>query len=100
MNKDNAKDYLPLVHALAEGKLIQVNITFPSKEEKWRDIGCGDVEFCYPPAAYRIKPQPKELWVNRYPNGVNAGNYDSRLDAYDHRANDTAIQVLYREVIE
>jgi hypothetical protein len=98
MNKDNAKDYLPLVQALADGKMIQVNLLFPSNEEKWRDS--SDVEFCYPQVAYRIKPEPKEIWVNQYPNGVNAGNYASRLDAYDHRANDTAIQVRYREVIE
>lgn len=50
MNKDNARDYLPLVQALAEGKTIQ----FFSCE--WADCA-KNVDFTYPPTSYRIKPK-------------------------------------------
>lgn len=97
MNKHNAKDYLPLVQALAEGKVIQFNANTWT-EPHWIDV--DRLLDSNPAQGYRIKPEPREIWVNHYPNGMNAGNYESRLDAYDHRANDTAVQVHYREVIE
>jgi len=99
MNKDNAKDYLPLVQALAEGKVIQVNVRFDAGIEKWVDS--GDVEFYHPAAAYRIKPEPREVWVNHYPdkawaaNGPFATKEHARLGGAPG-----AIQVRYREVIE
>lgn len=59
MNKDNAKDYLPLVQALAEGKTIQYYSTTTSK---WVDD--DDFTFCLPPTGYRIKPEriKKKMW--------------------------------------
>lgn len=61
MNKNNAKDFLPLVQALAEGKTIQLRT----------DDGSRWVDLCAPafngnPAEYRIKPEPVELevWYN------------------------------------
>lgn len=60
MNKDNAHRYLPLVRALAEGKTIQHS-------------GCGggwyDADPCHfslPPEDYRIKPEPRVIWLNEY----------------------------------
>ena len=56
MNKNNAKEYLPLVQALADGKTIQ----YESLHEGWRDIrnplfnGMSE---------YRIKPEPREYNV-------------------------------------
>lgn len=55
MNKDNAKDMLPLVQALAEGKVLQVNegdAICPS----WVDR--ENHQFSLPPNDYRIKPSP------------------------------------------
>lgn len=50
MNKDTAKDYLPLVQALAEGKTIQ---TIYNGE--WFDL--PDVSFSGAANLYRIKPE-------------------------------------------
>jgi len=55
MHKDNAKDYLPLVQALADGKTIQR--TFLGNEEKWQDT--DEIIFSIPIFLYRIKPEPK-----------------------------------------
>lgn len=56
MNASNAKDYLPLVQALAEGKTIQ---RF-SNGDGWEDVRSPSFE--NPAKLYRIKPEPKKGW--------------------------------------
>lgn len=58
MNQSNAKDYLPLVKALAEGETIQFN--YPSGG--WMDL--AHISFDDPAPCYRIKQAPREFWVN------------------------------------
>jgi len=48
MNKDNAKDYLPLVQALADGKTLQYYHT----DQVW--IDCNEISFADDPNYYRI----------------------------------------------
>ena len=57
MNKDNAKHFLPLVQALAEGKTIQVFIC-----GEWHDLDNPNFDDAH--YKYRIKPEPieVELW--------------------------------------
>lgn len=93
MNKDNARDYLPLVQALADGKPLQVKTV-----NGWDDIQSG-VSFCYAPEKYRIKPEPKEVWFNQYEHDVTRGPYVSKEEAENYAGN-FAKQVRYREVIE
>ena len=57
MNASNAKDYLPLVQALAEGKTIQSG-QIGGSDRHWVDN--LNVEFSNPPAFYRIKPEPSQ----------------------------------------
>ena len=57
MNKDNAREYLPLVQALAEGKTIQCR----QVPGGWTDM--DRLNFNAPPNEYRIKPEPREIWV-------------------------------------
>lgn len=61
MNKDNARDYLPLVQALAEGKTIQY---YSPTTAKWYDF--PDVAFDRPVTSYRIKPEriKKKMWYH------------------------------------
>lgn len=94
MNKDNAKDYLPLVQALAEGQVIQSRMFILNP---WRD--CTQPDFTMDPSNYRIKPEPREIWVNRYPEDFESGRYSTREDAVSNAAIG-AVQVCYREVIE
>jgi hypothetical protein len=58
MNATNAKDYLPPIQAMANGKTIQ---WFDHFANKWLDspiIDCdSDVR------DYRIKPEPREVYV-------------------------------------
>ena len=54
MDRNQAKDMLPIIQALAEGKHIQLK----DKTGNWMDIDFINVELCNP-NVYRIKPGPK-----------------------------------------
>lgn len=98
MNASNAKDYLPLVQALVDGKSLQYNVNRSDEAPKWVDR--EDFTFDEHVTEYRIKPEPREIWMNYYPNGAFGQVHDSEVEAYEARSNDTAKQVRYREVIE
>jgi hypothetical protein len=58
MTQENAKDFLPLVEALAKGNL-QAKF-----KNGWRDLLPGeDVHFAAPITHYRIRPKKIDLWV-------------------------------------
>lgn len=90
MNASNAKDYLPLVQALADGKVIQ-----HKGGNGWYD--CAAPGFDYYPSQYRIKPEPKEIWVNEY--SINSVIYGTEEEAEVARS-PGGKTVRYREVIE
>lgn len=56
MNKETAKDFLPLVQALAEGKTIQY-----FDGESWNDA--ASLLLAGEPKDYRIKPEPREFVI-------------------------------------
>lgn len=59
MNSQNAKDYLPFVQALAEGKELQIR-----RRGFWEDtVPFGDFDFTLPASNYRIKPEPRRFFV-------------------------------------
>ena len=53
MNRQEAKELLPVIQAFAEGKTVQFKNSF----EDW--IDCDNIMFNWPPKDYRIKPSPK-----------------------------------------
>lgn len=57
MNRQQAKELLPIIQAFAEGKTIQ----FKSINDKWDDFGNKEdkLSFDSPIHKYRIKPAPK-----------------------------------------
>lgn len=100
MNRDNAKDYLPLVQALAEGKVIQAKYQVGMDAFGWRDCE-ENISFHGLAENYRIKPEPREIWYNRYETGVESGPYESKEKAIEYAFHDYPIvQVCYREVIK
>lgn len=93
MNKENARDYLPLVQALAEGRVIQHQKT----DGTWID----DIEFSFdwPAHRYRVKREAREVWFIDYFDGSHAGPFVSGFQASTY-GNPGGKAVLYREVIE
>lgn len=96
MNKDNAKDYLPLVQAMADGKSIQFN-SGTSCHPQW--INVDRFYESNPADCYRIKPDPREFWLNRVDGYDNQRLFHTKESARDC-AVPGAVQVLFREVIE
>lgn len=69
MNAQNAKDYLPLIQAMANGSVIQF------KEEcLWIDV--EEVVWIASPDRYRIKPKPRDFWII-----LGEGDYKAVYDA-------------------
>lgn len=58
MNRQQAKELLPIIQAFAEGKTIEFKNAFGN----WTN--CNEVLFNYPPKDYRIKPEPKYRQFN------------------------------------
>lgn len=54
MNKNNAKDYLPFVQAMADEKIVEY------KDSCGQWISASDLDFCLKPENYRIV-EPKKL---------------------------------------
>ena len=98
MNKDNARDYLPLVQALADGKLIQGHMAYSGQ---WEDM-TGNINFDGPASDYRIKPEPREIWVNHYANPCRLDQICDSKEEADQRCarGELVCQIRYREVIE
>jgi len=59
MNKNNAAQFLPLVQALADGKILQ----YAPDGSTWSDA--KSPAFINQPEKYRIKPEPREFWIWR-----------------------------------
>lgn len=81
MNKNNAKDFLPLVQALAQGKEIQMR----NCHDQWQDS--VELELCYPASRYRVKPEPRHWWAVWHsqairPDGVAIWLYPSEDEAH------------------
>ena len=97
MNKDTARDYLPLVQALADGKVIQHS---PTGENPWWD-DAEDLDFTDSPCNYRIKPESREIFVIRYKGGSESGPFSDKEAAECFALHDHPYSIVrYREVIE
>lgn len=93
MHKHNAHKYLPLVQALADGKTIQIR----DAHGKWVDS--PSPRFGLDPESYRVKSEPKEIWVNEYKGCCSA--HLSKDDAMFCTGPEVRrVAVLYREVVE
>lgn len=58
MNRQQAKDLLPIIQAFADGKTIQYYSTHPTPH--WEDVLSNErVDFSKNSSKYRIKPEPK-----------------------------------------
>jgi len=66
MNKENVKDYLPFIQALAEGKTIQHS----PDDGRWDDA--ENLSFCLEPKYYRIKPEPRTfvIYINKHTHQI------------------------------
>lgn len=96
MNQSNAKDYLPLVQALADGRVIQRR----DCGNDWADA--SELDFTWAPDRYRIKPEPREWWMIEITrDGICVGRYTFFLLAEAEQfSRDTGGELIHvREVL-
>jgi len=66
MNREQAKELLPIIQAFAEGKQIQ----YQCDTDGWEDVESFNPTWVVgDPSSYRIKPEPRVIYVNEYKNG-------------------------------
>ena len=63
MNREHIKELLPILQAYVEGKEIEVRIN-----GEWVALG-GHSYFTNAPETYRIKSEPRVIYVNIYKSG-------------------------------
>lgn len=93
MNKNNAAQYLPLIRALAEGKEIEVR---GRNGQGW--AAANKLNFSGPPSDYRIKPEPRHVFVNEYGRAMHAYDDKALAEAFVDREVATRVAVEYVEV--
>ena len=62
MNRERAKELLPIIQAFAEGKTVQMM----KGDDDWFDV--GDRCEWFNALHYRIKPEPREFWIFTNPD--------------------------------
>lgn len=77
MTREEAKQSYLIMKAYAEGKIIQF---YDTVGKRWEDLG-GHVEFDHPPHLFRIKPEPRVVWINEYTDGFGNWHYSSVEEA-------------------
>ena len=96
MNKNNAKDFLPLVQALSKGKTIQCWQVGNGSWEDKKEVEFNAISF----ESYRVKPEPIEIYVNVYDTANMFGNACETREKAEGYNRGAARTVMFREVIE
>ena len=88
---------IAIMQAFLDGKKIEVRT---SPDRGWREIDTVNPHWDWYGQDYRIKPEPKEIWVNEYLSDCSAGH--PTKEGAMRAASVSAVRkaVHYREVIE
>lgn len=85
---------LAVVQAAEERKAIQ----YRGMDGKWYDL-TGPFVWRFDCETYRAKPEPRERWINIYPDGYEASHKSK--EAADQRAGTDRIECVHvREVLD
>ena len=79
MNRERAKELLPIIQAFAEGKEIEASAKSNGKAGGWVNVKTGSIfeeQFPANTMDYRIKPEPREFWLNISPDGIGFSSYE------------------------
>ena len=88
---------IEILKAMKEGKKLQLKNSKGKWVDRHPDTEMFMPDFCR--MGYRIKPEPREIWVNVYPHNQLGGAHATREDADRWRSGDCRA-VLFHEVIE
>jgi hypothetical protein len=93
MNRDRARELLPIIQAYAEGKEIEC---MPEDGDRWFISSSPSWSISN---KYRIKPEPKTGWINIYPKSLVSNSCRSKEEADEAAGTDriACIQITYTE---
>lgn len=95
MNRERAKELLPIIEAFANGEDIQGRRSGAA----WIDTN-DDPQFQTSFFEWRIKPSPRQFWVNIYPSGVGFDCFATEQEANLKPGTDRSECIKLTEVIE
>jgi hypothetical protein len=103
MNRERAKELLPIIQAFAEGKTVQARLS----GGKWHGVSYPyfillTTTFQADDYEYRIKPEPLECWVrvfDGHAGPVVSTVHETRVDALNTDDEDIYV-VKFREVTD
>ena len=92
MNAQNAREYMPLVQALADGRQLQ----HKNEHGEWVDI---ETIVCVAPQKLRIKPEPRtfELWLDKDTGCLST---DELIREFGHVRFDSLERITVMEVLK
>ena len=91
MNRDRAKELLPIIQAYADGEDVEYRLA--TRSGKWHAFASGYEPNFYEGNQYRIKPKPVEAWaiVDKADNEIWTSNQDEiRTKELYHNMSDKA----------
>lgn len=91
MTQEQAKQLLPIIQAFAEGKQIQYKVI----DDQWRDL--HDTRFELNVTDYRIKPEPREFWIEILENSV---LYKANAKSPHHKTYENSEVIHVREILD
>ena len=96
MNRERAKELLPIIQAFAEGKDIQAR--YIEGNAIW---GAPIDPSFIDSFEYRIKPEPKIIYVNKYTHSMGYSYHKNEEDAHRHVFKDMEyIAKKFQEVLD
>lgn len=97
MNIEETKEAIKVMQAFVDGKIVQYK---QPALDCWYDLVDINPIWNWGCVNYRIKPEPKEIWVNEYDGcwGIVHGTKEEAKNRADRDATRKAVR--YREVME
>ena len=77
MNRERAKELLPIIQAFAEGRKIQYSW---QGQDQFYDLCQSFINFSHD-GFFRVKPEPRYVWINVYSDGEAGSAHTSKSDA-------------------
>ena len=91
MTKETAKQFIDVLQAFVDGRPVEVKTQFGWEEIKNPNFGSS-------PENYRVKPEPREWFINIYENRA-CGLYHSKMAADNNAVVGRVECVRVREIL-
>lgn len=93
-------EIIAVLQAFKDGKAIQFAVR-KSDPRKWLELSIRDLAWNFASYEYRVKPEPRTIWVNEYPDGSGTVHHSDEVAVRAaHGCCPVRAAVKYVEVID